>query len=162
VCQSRLLVCPIPGSHRLKATAKTAEILRRLRENMDAGKIELSSEDVQAVGEVTDKANAAQSDRLYPENHMKGMVVNLYTVRLPYHELKLPHVPERRSLDQGRRRPMDILYTRGRALRSSGQHRSTVLHRSLLKPRCFAPSGFFGRTPSMISLTTIMSHWIST
>ena len=38
---------------------------------------------------------------LYPENHMKGMIVNLDTVRLPYHELGLSRVPERRSLDQG-------------------------------------------------------------
>ena len=63
VCQSRLLVCPIPGSHRLKVTAKTAEILQKLKKNMVAGKIELSSDEVQAVGEVTDKANAAQGDR---------------------------------------------------------------------------------------------------
>ena len=96
---------------------------------------------------------------LYPENHMKGMIVNLDTVRLPYHELGLSRVPERRSLDQGAGvlvaprsvSATRISSTRGRALRSSGQVRSTVLHRSLLKPRCFAPSGFFGRTSSMIS-----------
>jgi hypothetical protein len=55
-----------------------------------------------------------------------------------------------------------IFSTQGRALRSSSQHNSTVLHSSLLNPRRLTPSGFFGRTPSMISLTTIMSDWIST
>ena len=50
----------------------------------------------------------------------------------------------------------------GRALRSSSQHNPTVLHSSLLNPRCFAPSGFFGRTPSKISLTTIISESNST
>lgn len=39
---------------------------------MDAGKIKLSPEDVQAVREVADKANAAQGDR-YPEAYMKAL-----------------------------------------------------------------------------------------
>lgn len=37
---------------------------------MDAGKIKLTTEDVQAVREVADNANAAQGDR-YPESYMK-------------------------------------------------------------------------------------------
>ena len=41
-------------------------ILRRnLKENVDAGKIELPPEDAQAVVEVADKVNAIQGDR-YP------------------------------------------------------------------------------------------------
>jgi len=47
--------------------------------------------------------------------------------------------------------------TPGRALRSSCQLSSTILHSSLLNPSRFAPSGFFGRTPSMIALTARMS-----
>jgi len=39
---------------------------------MDAGKIKLSPEDVQAVREVADKADAAQGDR-YPEVYMQSL-----------------------------------------------------------------------------------------
>ena len=39
---------------------------------MEAGEIQLSLEDVQAVREVTDKANATQGDR-YPEVYMKSL-----------------------------------------------------------------------------------------
>ena len=39
---------------------------------MDAGKINLSPEDVQAVREIADKANASQGDR-YPEAYMKAL-----------------------------------------------------------------------------------------
>jgi len=39
---------------------------------MDAGKIKLSPEDVQAVREVADKADAAQGDR-YPEVYMQAL-----------------------------------------------------------------------------------------
>lgn len=55
-------VIPIPGTTKLQ----------NLKENMDAGKIKLSPEDVQAVREVADKANAAQGDR-YPEAYMKAL-----------------------------------------------------------------------------------------
>jgi len=51
--------------------------------------------------------------------------------------------------------------TPGRALRSSSQHCSTVLHSSSLNPRRFAPSGFFGRTPSKVALTARISDWNS-
>ena len=44
--------------------------MQNLKENIDAGKIELSPEDVQAVREVADKANAAQGDR-YPVDYLK-------------------------------------------------------------------------------------------
>ena len=54
-----------------------------------------------------------------------------------------------------------ISSTPGRALRSSNQLRSTLPHSSSLNPSRFASSGFFGRTPSMISLTATMSDWIS-
>jgi hypothetical protein len=47
-------------------------ILQNLKENIDAGKIELSPEDVQAVRDVADNANAAQGDR-YPEAFMKAL-----------------------------------------------------------------------------------------
>lgn len=53
-------VIPIPGTTRLS----------NLKENIDAGKIKLSPEDVKAVREVADKANASQGDR-YPEAYMK-------------------------------------------------------------------------------------------
>lgn len=43
--------------------------LQNLKENMAAGKIRLSPEDVLAVREVADKANAAQGDR-YPEIYL--------------------------------------------------------------------------------------------
>lgn len=39
---------------------------------MDAGKIRLSPEDVQAVREVADKANAAQGNR-YPDAYMSSL-----------------------------------------------------------------------------------------
>ena len=39
---------------------------------MDAGKVKLSPEDVQAVREVADRANAAHGDR-YPEAYMKSL-----------------------------------------------------------------------------------------
>jgi len=52
-------VIPIPGTTRLP----------NLKENMGAGKIKLSPEDVEAVREVADKANAAQGER-YPEAYM--------------------------------------------------------------------------------------------
>jgi hypothetical protein len=54
-----------------------------------------------------------------------------------------------------------ISSTRGRALRSSSQHSSTVLHSSSLNPRRFASFGFFGRTPSMIARMTGGFDWIS-
>ena len=40
-------------------------------DNMDVRKIELSPEDVQAVGEVVGKANVAQGDR-YSEDYIKS------------------------------------------------------------------------------------------
>ena len=46
--------------------------LQNLKENVDAGKINLSPEDVQAVREIADKANASQGDR-YPEAYMKAL-----------------------------------------------------------------------------------------
>ena len=49
----------------------------------------------------------------------------------------------------------------GRALRSSRQHRSTVLHSSSLNPSRFAPSGFFGRIPPVIERMTMMFDSIS-
>ena len=55
-----------------------------------------------------------------------------------------------------------ISSTTGRALRSSSQHSSTVLHSSLLNPRLFVPSGFSGRIPSVIARMTGGSDWIST
>ena len=48
------------------------ETLQNLKENVDAGKIKLSPEDVQAVRVVADTANAAQGDR-YPEAYMKSL-----------------------------------------------------------------------------------------
>jgi len=39
---------------------------------MDAGKIKLSQEDVRAVREVANKADAAQGER-YPEAYMKSL-----------------------------------------------------------------------------------------
>jgi len=55
-------VIPIPGTGKLQ----------NLKENMDAGKVTLSPEDVKAVREVADKANAAHGDR-YPEAYMSVM-----------------------------------------------------------------------------------------
>jgi hypothetical protein len=49
-----------------------SKTLQNLKENMDAGKIKLSPEDVQAVRDVADTANAAQGDR-YPEAYMKSL-----------------------------------------------------------------------------------------
>jgi hypothetical protein len=46
--------------------------LQNLKENMDAGKIKLSPEDVQAVRDVADKADAAQGGR-YPEAFLKTL-----------------------------------------------------------------------------------------
>jgi hypothetical protein len=46
--------------------------LQNLKENMEAGKIKLSPEDVKAVREVADKANAAIGSR-YPEAYMKAL-----------------------------------------------------------------------------------------
>lgn len=46
--------------------------LQNFKENMEAGKIKLSPEDIQAVREVADKANAAQGNR-YPEGYMKAL-----------------------------------------------------------------------------------------
>ena len=40
-------------------------------------------------------------------------------------------------------------------MRSSNRHSPTVLHSLLLNTRRFAPSGFFSRTPSMISSMTV-------
>ena len=51
--------------------------------------------------------------------------------------------------------------TLGRATRSSIQHSSTILHSSSLNPRCFARSGFSGRTPSVIALIARISDGIS-
>jgi len=45
---------------------------KNLKENMDAGKIRLSPEDVQAVRDVADKANASQGNR-YPEAMMSTL-----------------------------------------------------------------------------------------
>jgi len=53
---------PIPGTTKL----------RNLKENVDAGKIILSPEDIQAVRDVADKADASQGDR-YPEALMKTL-----------------------------------------------------------------------------------------
>jgi hypothetical protein len=47
--------------------------------NMDVRKIKLSPEDVRAVREVVDKANAAQGDR-YPEDYAKSLYAD---TRLP-------------------------------------------------------------------------------
>jgi len=55
-------VIPIPGTTKLQ----------NLKENMDAGKIKLSPEDVLAVREVADKADAAQGNR-YPEPYMQTL-----------------------------------------------------------------------------------------
>jgi len=52
--------------------SETILSLQNLKENMDAGKIKLSPEDVQAVREVADKADAAQGDR-YPEVYMQSL-----------------------------------------------------------------------------------------
>ena len=52
--------------------AKAAGISQNLKENMDAGKIRLSPEDVQAVRVVAHKADATQGDR-YPEAFMKSL-----------------------------------------------------------------------------------------
>jgi len=56
---------PIPGTTRLK----------NLKENMEAGKIKLSPEDVQAVRRVAGNANADQGDR-YPEAYMAVLYVD--------------------------------------------------------------------------------------
>jgi len=53
---------PIPGTTKL----------RNLKENVDAGKIILSPEDIQAVRDVADKADASLGDR-YPEALMKTL-----------------------------------------------------------------------------------------
>ncbi|KAF9649105.1 Aldo/keto reductase [Thelephora ganbajun] len=53
---------PIPGTTRLA----------NLKENVEVGKVELSPEDVQAVREVVDNANTAQSGR-YPEAYVKSL-----------------------------------------------------------------------------------------
>lgn len=45
---------------------------QNLKENIDAGRVRLSKEDVQAIREVVDKANAAQGSR-YPEVYMKAL-----------------------------------------------------------------------------------------
>ncbi|KAF9644449.1 Aldo/keto reductase [Thelephora ganbajun] len=58
-------VIPIPGTTRLS----------NLKENIEAGKIRLSPEDVQAVREVVDKANATQGDR-YPEDYLNSLFVD--------------------------------------------------------------------------------------
>ncbi|KAF9643047.1 Aldo/keto reductase, partial [Thelephora ganbajun] len=55
-------IIPIPG---------TTQLLN-LKENVEAGKVKLSPEDVQAVREVADKANAAQGDR-YPEAYVNSL-----------------------------------------------------------------------------------------
>ena len=65
-------VCPIWRFGQLGIFAKTTEFLQNLEENMDAGKIRLSPEDVQAVREVADKANAAQGNR-YPDAYMSSL-----------------------------------------------------------------------------------------
>lgn len=52
--------------------AKVVVISQNLKENMDAGKIKLSPEDVQAVRDVANKADASQGDR-YPEALMKTL-----------------------------------------------------------------------------------------
>ena len=69
---TKLPVRPILRSDQLGTSTKTTKILQNLKENMDAGKIKLSPEDVRAVREVADKANAAQGDR-YPEAFMKTL-----------------------------------------------------------------------------------------
>lgn len=50
-----------------------------------------------------------------------------------------------------------ISSTPGRAFRSSRQHCLTASHNNSVNPSCVAFSGFFGRTPSMIAVTTVMS-----
>jgi hypothetical protein len=77
-------------------------------------------------------------------------IINIHTVQPLYHSLIYQNAAA--SFKEERISSMP-----GRALRSSFQHSSIVLHNSLLNPRRFAPSGFIGRTPSMISLTTIIS-----
>ena len=59
--------------------ARTTNILpnmakrrQNLKENIDAGKVRLSPEDVQAVREVADKADAAQGNR-YPDAYMSTL-----------------------------------------------------------------------------------------
>ena len=70
-------VIPIPGTTKLtvrlasssgqpRPLANMAKLLQNLKENIDARKVRLSPEDVQAVREVADKADAAQGGR-YPE-----------------------------------------------------------------------------------------------
>jgi len=64
-------VIPIPGTTRLpvrpalrsgqpRIVAETAKLLQNLKENMDAGKINLSPEDIQAVRTVAYIASAAR------------------------------------------------------------------------------------------------------
>ena len=55
-----------------------------------------------------------------------------------------------------------ISSTLGRALRSASQHCSTVFHSRSLNPRCFAPSGFFGRIPPVTMRMIIISDGVST
>jgi hypothetical protein len=69
---TKLPVRPILGPVQPRISAQSMNILQNLKENIDAGKIELSPEDVQAVRDVADKANAAQGDR-YPEAFMKAL-----------------------------------------------------------------------------------------
>jgi hypothetical protein len=69
---TKLPVRPILGPVQPRISAQTMNILQNLKENIDAGKIKLSPEDVQAVRDVADKANAAQGDR-YPEAFMKAL-----------------------------------------------------------------------------------------
>ena len=56
----------MPRSSQPRIVTKVVKTLQNLKENMDAGKIEISSEDARAVREVAVAADAAHGDR-YPE-----------------------------------------------------------------------------------------------
>ncbi|KAF9649126.1 kinase-like protein [Thelephora ganbajun] len=58
-----------------ETTTKTMLSLQNLKENVEAGKINLSTEDVQAFKGVADKANAAQGGR-YPEAYANPLLAN--------------------------------------------------------------------------------------
>ena len=59
-CAIKLAVRSISRSDQPRIFVETANILQNLEDNMDARKIKLPMEDILAVGEVVDKANAAQ------------------------------------------------------------------------------------------------------
>ena len=54
-----LPVRPVPRPNQPRIFAETTNFLQNLKENTDTSKTKLSLEDVQAIREVADKANAA-------------------------------------------------------------------------------------------------------